>query len=274
MGVTSYLTIDGEIISETRSGARADYLPDPLGSTRALTNSSQTITDTYFYWPYGEIRSHSGRSVTVYTFCGTLGYRADSIGYYVISRELELSYSHWLTVDYFWPIEFPWVYAYSNPPSFVDVLAYSPQKRKSGRKPPQVPSKPKPRQNCPSFWDQFSDAAFGVLHRVGQKLSNAGKILDTLGRDNPFGKIPWGLTQGTLVSPCPDSSGCTAMCKGFKEGLSKDYVAANCAQCCRDSIPVTTMGYRERIEQCLTRCDMILTGSVTSASAFPCKCKS
>ena len=41
----TYLTINGEIISETRSGVRADYLPDALGSTIALTNSSNTITD-------------------------------------------------------------------------------------------------------------------------------------------------------------------------------------------------------------------------------------
>lgn len=36
MGVTSYLVIDGEIISETRNGVEADYIPDPLGSTVAL----------------------------------------------------------------------------------------------------------------------------------------------------------------------------------------------------------------------------------------------
>ncbi len=35
MPVVSYLTIDGEVISETRNGVERDYLPDPLGSTVA-----------------------------------------------------------------------------------------------------------------------------------------------------------------------------------------------------------------------------------------------
>jgi len=43
----SYLTVDGVIISETRSGVRADYIPDPLGSTAPLTNSSQAIRFKY-----------------------------------------------------------------------------------------------------------------------------------------------------------------------------------------------------------------------------------
>jgi|GEM_PF-2640868 len=120
MSVTSYLTIDGEIISETRSGARADYLPDPLGSTSALTNSSQTITDTYFYWPYGEIRSHSGSSTTVYTYCGTLGYRSDSVGYYVRARQLRISQTCWLTLDPMWPRQLPFTYSDLNPLTEAD----------------------------------------------------------------------------------------------------------------------------------------------------------
>ena len=56
----SYLSVEGEILSETRNGVERDYLPDPLGSTAALLDSSQTKTDTYFYWPYGETRSHTG----------------------------------------------------------------------------------------------------------------------------------------------------------------------------------------------------------------------
>lgn len=53
-------TIDGEIVSETRNGVRKDYVPDPLGSTVALLDASQNKTDTFSYWPYGEVRSRSG----------------------------------------------------------------------------------------------------------------------------------------------------------------------------------------------------------------------
>ena len=56
MGVMneSYLTVNGEILSETRNGVESDYIPDPQGSTAALIDSSGAITDTFAWWPYGE----------------------------------------------------------------------------------------------------------------------------------------------------------------------------------------------------------------------------
>jgi len=74
----NYLTVDGEIISETRSGVRADYIPDPLGSTAARTNSTQAITDTFSWWPFGELRSHGGLSTTSFGYVGTRGYYGDN----------------------------------------------------------------------------------------------------------------------------------------------------------------------------------------------------
>jgi|GEM_PF-2857855 len=120
MGVTSYTVIEGEIVSENRSGVQSDYIPDSLGSTVALVNSSHQITDTYTYWPYGEVRSHVGTSVTAYTYCGTLGYRSDSIGYYARARELKASQTRWLTVDPIWPKMFAYGYVSSRPMTFID----------------------------------------------------------------------------------------------------------------------------------------------------------
>ncbi len=57
-----YFSVDGEVLSETRNGVECDYVPNPLGSTVALLNSSYTKTDSYVYWPYGEIQSHTGSS--------------------------------------------------------------------------------------------------------------------------------------------------------------------------------------------------------------------
>ncbi len=115
MAVTSYLTIAGEIVTETRNGVRADYLPDPLGSTAALTNASQIVTDTFSYWPYGEVRSHVGTSQTSYTYCGTLGYRSDSVGYYARAREFEAEKTRCLTVDPIWPRERAYAYVKGQP---------------------------------------------------------------------------------------------------------------------------------------------------------------
>ena len=120
MSVTSYTVIDGEIVSENRNGFQSDYIPDSLGSTVALVNASHQITDTFTYWPFGELRSHIGTSITAYTYCGTLGYRSDSIGYYVRARELKASQARWLTVDPIWPAMFAYAYAQANIVTLTD----------------------------------------------------------------------------------------------------------------------------------------------------------
>jgi hypothetical protein len=66
-----YLTIDGEIVSEIRGGVVSDYVPDPLGSIRNVLNSSGAVTDSYDYWPYGELRQHTGSSQTPLQFVGS-----------------------------------------------------------------------------------------------------------------------------------------------------------------------------------------------------------
>lgn len=44
-----YTVIDGEVIAEKRNGVRSLYVPDPLGSTRALLDNTQAQTDTFSY---------------------------------------------------------------------------------------------------------------------------------------------------------------------------------------------------------------------------------
>ncbi len=78
MAVVTYETVNGEILSETRDGVERDYLPDPLGSTSALLDSSQNKTDTFSYWPYGEVRSRTGSTPTPFGYVGTFGYYTDA----------------------------------------------------------------------------------------------------------------------------------------------------------------------------------------------------
>lgn len=73
MGRVSYATLDGEIVSETREGVERDYLPDSLGSTIALMDDTQTLTDTWTYWPYGEVASRAGTNPTPMQWVGPLG---------------------------------------------------------------------------------------------------------------------------------------------------------------------------------------------------------
>jgi len=106
MPVTRYLTVDGEILSEKRGSAKRDYLPDPLGSTVALLDSTQTKTDSYTYWPYGEDWKSSGTTNTPFRFVGTLGYYRDNgARTYVRARTYRPALARWMTVDPLWPTE-------------------------------------------------------------------------------------------------------------------------------------------------------------------------
>jgi len=92
--------VDGEVIAEKRSGVRHQLVPDPLGSTIALLDNTQTQTDTFTYWPYGEEQSRTGTTATPLRFVGTLGYYRDSsTRTYVRARYLNTQQGRWTTQD-------------------------------------------------------------------------------------------------------------------------------------------------------------------------------
>ena len=78
MPTVRYTTVNGEVIAEKRAGVRRLLVPDPLGSTVALLDNTQTQTDTVSYWPYGEERARTGTTATPFRFVGAAGYRRDS----------------------------------------------------------------------------------------------------------------------------------------------------------------------------------------------------
>lgn len=116
-----YSVIDGEIIAEKRDGVRKMYMPDPLGSTRALLDSSQTKTDTMNYWPYGEIRTRTGSTETPFLYAGLQGYFSDSTSLvYARARELSIRWARWTCKDPYFPLRRAFAYAGNNPVSFAD----------------------------------------------------------------------------------------------------------------------------------------------------------
>lgn len=121
-----YTVINGEIIAEKRAGVRSLYVPDPLGSTRGLINNTQTQTDTFNYWPYGEQQSRTGATSTPFQFVGSLGYHLDSgqgAKTYVRARYLDTAKARWLVED---PLGLDggdinlYCYVASNPTSQID----------------------------------------------------------------------------------------------------------------------------------------------------------
>ncbi|MCW3096933.1 MAG: repeat-associated core domain protein [Chthonomonadaceae bacterium] len=130
MATTRYTTFDGEIVSENRSGVMRDYVPDPLGSTVALLDSTQTQTDTFAYWPYGENRTRTGTTSTPFQFVGTAGYYRDSTSKaYVRARHIDNAKGRWINED---PIGFQsrdtnlYAYVSANPVSWEDPSGLDP----------------------------------------------------------------------------------------------------------------------------------------------------
>jgi RHS repeat-associated protein len=119
-----YATINGQIVSENRGGVISYYAPDNLGSTVALLDTTGTVTDTFTYWPYGEIQSHVGSSVTPLTFCGTHGYYLDILGsqIYIRARYLRQALTRWQTLDPIWPRYPGYSYVAGSPTYYVDPL--------------------------------------------------------------------------------------------------------------------------------------------------------
>src|SRR5579864_7024447 len=125
MATVRYTVVDGEVLAEKRNGVRKAYVPDPLGSTVALLDNTQTQTDTFSYWPYGEVNVRTGSTPTPFQYVGTKGYYQDSSSKtYVRARHLDTQKGRWLTQD---PIGYEaedWnLYRYdrNNPTTNVDI---------------------------------------------------------------------------------------------------------------------------------------------------------
>ena len=75
-------TVEGDsyydpLISMRRGGATSHYLYDQIGSTRKLINSGETVTDTYQYEAFGNLKSSTGSTTNPYQYVGSLGYHKD-----------------------------------------------------------------------------------------------------------------------------------------------------------------------------------------------------
>src|SRR5262249_30813136 len=67
----SYLLGNDQLISQKRGTTTSYFLPDAQGSTRALTDASGTVTDTYRYDAFGKLANQTGSStVNSYLYTG------------------------------------------------------------------------------------------------------------------------------------------------------------------------------------------------------------
>jgi RHS repeat-associated protein len=121
MGTVRYTVVNGQVIAENRNGVRKTYVPDPSGSTIALLDDKQKITDAFSYSPFGELKSRTGTTPTPFQYIGTRGYYTDPNNrIYVRARTYQPNYARWMTVDPLWPGESAYGYARGNPVRWGD----------------------------------------------------------------------------------------------------------------------------------------------------------
>ena len=118
----TYTIFDDMVVKENRGGVESFYMSDTLGSTSQLVDPSGNVTDTFTYWPYGEVRTRTGTTKTPYTFIGILGYYYDAVmnWFYVRARYYLPTVGRWLTVDPLWPEESAYIYALDAPHAVPD----------------------------------------------------------------------------------------------------------------------------------------------------------
>jgi RHS repeat-associated protein len=114
----------GPLLSERRGTVDSQYHFDALGSTRALTDNSQTVTDTFTYDAWGNEVIRSGKSPTTFRWIGQLGYMAKPILDSTVVRHRTCSnkYGQWLARDplFLYGSLFAYSYASNRPVVFVD----------------------------------------------------------------------------------------------------------------------------------------------------------
>ena len=89
-----------DMIFQDRSGVRSYYVKDGLGSTRALTNSSSVVTDTYTFDAFGDLIGQTGSTANEFLYAG---YQFDKIlGLdYLGSRYLSTTTGRFISMDTF-----------------------------------------------------------------------------------------------------------------------------------------------------------------------------
>ena len=98
---TNEPTTFGSLISQRRNSDTNWYYFDALDSTWNLTNTSETITDSYIYDAWGNVLSSTGNTVNPFQYVGQFGYYYDTEtnSNYVRARVYQPMIARWWSVD-------------------------------------------------------------------------------------------------------------------------------------------------------------------------------
>jgi RHS repeat-associated protein len=98
--LASYVLGGMNLLSQTHAGETSYFSRDALGSTRALTDASGTVTDTYSYTAFGELFAQTGSTTNRYLFTGQQYDPATGL-YSMRARYYDPSVGRFLTRDTF-----------------------------------------------------------------------------------------------------------------------------------------------------------------------------
>jgi RHS repeat-associated protein len=100
---TTEPAVFGNVISQHREGQSSFFHYDAQGSTLAVTDNNQQITDTIAYSAFGQGTEQSGATDFPFQHIGQAGYYRDSLmgSCIVRHRHYDPTYSRWLTADPF-----------------------------------------------------------------------------------------------------------------------------------------------------------------------------
>jgi RHS repeat-associated protein len=114
----------GGVLSQRRGNTSHYHHHDALGSTRFLTDSSGSVTDTYLNDAWGNSVTSTGTTVNPFKWMGKYGYYTDdSTGQvYVRARMYQPTVARWRSVDpmFLHPIAWGYQYAANSPASYND----------------------------------------------------------------------------------------------------------------------------------------------------------
>jgi len=118
-------TYGHDLISQEKGGNTSFFLYDGLGSTRALSDSDGTITDTYDYEAFGEILNQTGSTENNYLYTGEQ-YDSETGNYYLRARYMSPEVGRFDSMDTWMgnnhdPITLhKYLYANASPSNYVD----------------------------------------------------------------------------------------------------------------------------------------------------------
>jgi RHS repeat-associated protein len=114
-----------DLVSQKRGTAESFYLVDGLGSTRGLTNSAGTLTDSYTYDSFGNLVASTGTTTNSYLFAGEQ-YDSNLDQYYLRQRFYDAGTGRFTRRDdYEGRVSEPmtlhkYVYGNANPVNYTD----------------------------------------------------------------------------------------------------------------------------------------------------------